>query len=155
MGSSSTSASFWAVSKIALGVSAALTCGAGLLWYGKNYEQEAPGKYFDTKRDYAMLPFDMYDAQNVCQAKTKARYGETLVRSQIDQHSTRFEANSGLYKVFLSAHLGDHKIYDEAQVHCFVNPNEYLVEHYRVFKKDNKSLMDKAISFFNFSKQEG
>lgn len=117
--------------------------------YGQNFDPERSGKYREENRDYSLLPFDMLDAQNICRIKTKLRYGDVLVRSLIDDHSTRYESSSGLYKVFMFAHLGSAQVYDEANIHCFVNPDEYMVEHYRVFQSKQKSIMDRAISLLN------
>lgn len=148
MSSTPVPALLWATCKVFLGLSAASGAVAGIWWYGSHYDPEIPGKYQDSGRNYAMLPFDMTDAQNICQAKTKTRYGEILVRTQVDYHSTRYEEKSGLYKIFMSAHLGDNKIYDEATVYCFVNPDEYMIEHFRVVQTDQKSLMARAKSLF-------
>lgn len=146
---SSTSAPIlWVVCKIFMGLGAAVSAVAGIWWYGSHYDPEMPGKYLDETRNYTMLPFDMFDAQNICQAKAKTRYGETLVRTLVDSHSTRYEEKSGLYKIFMSAHLGDNKIYDEATVYCFVSADEYMIEHFRVIKTDQKSLMARAKSLF-------
>ncbi|SMF24601.1 hypothetical protein SAMN02745866_01607 [Alteromonadaceae bacterium Bs31] len=119
-----------------------------LFWYGHTYDRELPGKYFDSARDYRQIPFDMLDAYSICKHKTKIRYGSELVRSYIDQHSTRFEPGKGIYKIFMSAHIGSKTYYDEAAVHCFVDPSEFMVSHFRIFEPKRESLMSKALSFF-------
>lgn len=145
MSNTPASLSLWTASKIFMGLSAV----CGLWWYGTSYDPETPNQYLDPNRNYATLPFDMLDAQNICQVKTEARYGDTLLRTQVDSHSTRYEENSGQYKVFMSAHLGNNQIYDEAMVYCFVDADEYVIDHYRVVQSDQKSLMARAKSFFS------
>jgi len=139
-------AGFWKMPAIRLSIWFSLSGLAfyGLLWYGRNYDQEAPGKYYNDKRDYQKMPFDIIDALAVCKQKTQVRYGEMLVRAYVDSHSTRFENRAGIYKVFVFAHIGTRQIYDEAMVHCFVDPDEYMVTHYRVFEPEKASLMSRA-----------
>ncbi|TVZ42086.1 hypothetical protein P886_1441 [Alteromonadaceae bacterium 2753L.S.0a.02] len=114
-------------------------------------ERERPGKYFDPHRDYLRMPFDINDATGICTHKTELRFGEQLVRSHVDNHSTRYDPKLGIYKVFMSAQLGDLYIYEEAPVHCFVNPREHMISHYRTFEK-RQSLMTRALKVISFKK---
>ncbi len=134
--------------KVCSGLAVLATLLYGLLWYGQNYDREMPGKYYDSARDYQKIPFDMTDATTICKQKTLARYGKDLVRSYVDEHSTRYEANIATYKIFMHAHLGTKTLYSEASVHCFVDPFEYMVSHYRIYEPKRDSLMNRALNFF-------
>lgn len=129
-----------------IGIFTAIVLGCTLLyWYGMHYDREMPGKYFDPARDYQRMPFDMLDATRICEQKTQLKFGDTFVRSYVDQHSTRFDVARGIYKVFLFVHIGTTKVFEEAPVHCFVDPSQHMVSHYRSFEK-RRSLMSRALS---------
>ncbi len=102
--------------------------------------------YFDENRDYSRLPFDELDATNACRAESKARFGDTLVRLTLDNHSTRFELREGMYKIFMKADVGSLRDYEEHDVHCFVDPDVYTVDYYRTFSSKQKSLLNRALS---------
>jgi len=125
---------------------------ASLLLVEQNYDREQAGKYYDQTRDYKQIPFDMTDATGICRNKTKLKFGEQFVRAHVDVQSSRYEIRSGTFKIFMSADVGNKFIYQEAHVHCFVDPSEYMVSHYRTFEGSD-SLMDRSIgrlkSLFN------
>jgi len=109
-----------------------------------------PRSYFDQNRDYTLIPFDELDATYVCNQETKDRYGEKLVRLTLDDHSTRFDNRLEIYKVFMIADLGSLRDFEELAVHCFVDPIEYAINHYRAFSTKQESLWDKAVGVFGF-----
>lgn len=106
--------------------------------------------HFDATRDYILIPFDELDALHICQEETRYRYGNSLQRSRVDAHSTRLDTTRGLYKIFMFADIGSKKHFQEVTVHCFVDPSEFMIDHYRAIVKKSDSLLDKAISFLNF-----
>jgi|GEM_PF-2554780 hypothetical protein len=140
----------WQVPGIRLvaGVLVSLLCASVFYWWGQNYDKESPGKYFDANRDYTQIPFGMLDATDICAAKTSKRFSEQLVMSYVDYHSTHWEADKNLYKVFMLAHVGNPQIYSEVSVHCFVDPTHYMVDHYRTFAPKRDSLMSRAVKLF-------
>ncbi|WP_028886520.1 hypothetical protein [Teredinibacter turnerae] len=109
---------------------------------------ESADKYADHGRNYNLTPFDINDAARVCTNKTADRFGDQLVRSYVDYHSTRYDARLAIYKVFMHAQLGDLYLHSDAPIHCFVDPKQHIVTHYRSFEA-RKSLMTRAISFIS------
>ena len=103
---------------------------------------------FNQGRNYDQTPFDELDALQICQFQTKDTHGENLVLAYLDSHSSRFESASGVYKVFLFARIGKPKEYEEAVIHCHINPHKHLIEHYKTVYPEKRSLMSRALKFF-------
>lgn len=103
---------------------------------------------FNASRNYAQTPFDVLDAHQICQHQTKETHGDRLLMSYVDLHSSRFEQNTGEYKIFLNAHIGGRDQYDEAIIHCHIDPNAHLISHYKTVFPTKASLMSRALSFF-------
>ncbi|WNO11237.1 hypothetical protein [Teredinibacter sp. KSP-S5-2] len=116
-----------------------------LFWASLFLDIEHSGKYYDAQRNYKILPFDLLDATSICEQKTQKRYGDKMISSYIDNHSTYFDRSTYLYKVFMFARVGELRDSEEVVVHCFVNPSEYMVEHYRAFEPKKGSLMNRAV----------
>ncbi|HEY7771679.1 MAG TPA: hypothetical protein VIC26_00750 [Marinagarivorans sp.] len=105
-------------------------------------------KAFNASRDYRQTPFDILDAQQICQFQTQETHGKRLLMSYLDTHSSRFEPRLGIYKIFLVAHIGNRNEYDEATIHCHINPSKHLINHYKTVFPEKSSIMSRAIRFF-------
>ena len=103
---------------------------------------------FNASRDYSQTPFDILDAQQICQFQTQEVHGKHLIMSYLDTHSSRFEATMGIYKIFLVAHLGTRDNYEEANIHCYINPQKHLISHYKTVFPEKSSIMSRALKFF-------
>lgn len=114
----------------------------------RQYQAELDKLLIDTNRDYSRVPFSMADATEYCQRRTQRRYGANLAFSYIDEHSTRLDPKTGLYKIFMIARVGDLKDYDEEAIHCFVDPASRVLTHYRAINIRKASLMSRAARFF-------
>lgn len=106
--------------------------------------------HFDKTRNYTLVPFDELDAMRACQKETTYRYGNTLLRSHIDSHSSRMDKVQGLYKIFMFADIGTKKHFNEVTVHCFVDPKAFMIDHYRAIVKKQDTLLDKALGLLKF-----
>lgn len=102
----------------------------------------------DEDRNYELLPFDMLDAERYCRLTLEQRYGDDLVQQYVDAHSSRMDAEVGLFKVFMVIHVGNQKEYNRDVVHCFVDPERRLMTHFRVINLKRASLMSRATKFF-------
>jgi|GEM_PF-6756972 hypothetical protein len=98
----------------------------------------------DLHRDFTRYPFDMVDATEYCQRRVSRRYGSNLVLSYVDAHSTRIDSKTGQYKIFMFAHVGDLKNFEEEAVHCFVDPENRMAVHFRTINLRKASLMSRA-----------
>jgi hypothetical protein len=103
---------------------------------------------FNSTRDYAQTPFDVLDAQQICQFQTQEVHGNRLIMSYLDTHSSRFESSLGIYKIFLVAHVGTRSDYEEANIHCYIDPNQHLISHYKTIYPEKSSIMSRALKFF-------
>ena len=110
---------------------------------------------FNASRDYERTPFDELDAQQICQFQTQEQHGDKLVLSYLDTHSTRYDDLSYAYKVFIFAHIGTSAEYEEATIHCFIDPDKHLIKHYKTIFPERESLMTRALSFFTGHKSKG
>ncbi|WP_394203335.1 hypothetical protein [Marinagarivorans algicola] len=135
---------------IILGGSLCITLGLLVLTFNKLYitHSNSTITQFNLSRNYALTPFDEIDAQKICQLKTESVHGSQLVMSYLDSHSSRFETRTGMYKMFLVAHIGTLDDYEEARVHCHVNPKQHQVRHYKTVFPRRASLMSRAFQFF-------
>lgn len=134
---------------ILIGFSALVLIALMLLYLSYSHSQAAVEKLLiDPGRDYSRVPFNMIDATEYCQLKTQRRYGDSLALSYVDEHSTRIDSRTGIYKVFMFAHVGDLRDYDEEAIHCFVDPERRVLTHYRTINLEKASLMSKAAKFF-------
>lgn len=103
---------------------------------------------FNASRDYTQTPFDVLDAQQLCQFQTQEVHGRHLIMSYLDTHSSRFEPATGIYKIFLVAHVGKRNDYEEAKIHCYIDPNKHLISHYKTIFSGKGSIMSRALKFF-------
>lgn len=102
----------------------------------------------DADRDYRLLPFDMLDAERYCRLTLERRFGDELGHSYIDQHSSRLDPKTGLFKVFMFAEIGGVKQQEPEAVHCFVDPERRVMTHFRTINLKKDSLMSRATKFF-------
>lgn len=138
--------------RILLVVGIALAMMALLMFYlsYRHYQAEMDSLLLDPARDYSRVPFNMTDATEYCQQRTQHRYGDALAFSHIDEHSTRMDRKTGLYKVFLFVRVGNLRDYEEEAIHCFVDPQRRVLTYYRAINLRKASLMSKAAQLFGF-----
>ncbi len=138
---------------ILLALALCLTLGILALTFNKLYTTQGNSAIteFNQSRNYTQTPFDEIDAQKICQLQTKNVHGSQLIMSYLDSHSSRFEARTGMYKIFLVAHIGTLNEYEEAKIHCHVSPKQHQVRHYKTVFPKSASLMSRAFKFFNTS----
>lgn len=118
-------------------------------YFSYNYYLQTSDKLLlDPTRDYSRSPFSMVDATEYCRHKTERRYGDSLALSYIDHHSTRMDAKTGIYKIFLFVRVGDLRDYSEEAIHCFIDPERQVLTHYRTINLHKASLMARAARLF-------
>lgn len=143
----------WPIALILLGVALMFTILGALLvnWMklhkpaGSDLHAEV---YTPAQRDFQQIPFDMLDATHYCETHTRNRYGEELALTYVDEHSTRFDADKGLYKVFMVAHIGSLSEYKKTAIYCFVDKYRYKVTHYRAIDGKDNSVFSHAKRLF-------
>lgn len=104
---------------------------------------------FNQSRNYALNPFNEVDAYELCHIQTQTAHGEQLITSYPDAHSSRFEPGQGIYKIFLVAHIGTYNDYQEAKIHCHINPYQHQIKYYKTIFPRGSSIMSRALKFFN------
>lgn len=114
-----------------------------------HYQQKLDDLLIDANRNYELLPFDMLDAERYCKLTLERRVGDDLGQSYTDEHSSRLDPESGLYKVFMVAYIGPDRQYEREAVHCFVDPERRVMTHFRTIAEKKASLMSRATKFFD------
>lgn len=99
-------------------------------------------------RDYRYIPFDELDATMICRDELVSRAGPDLLRSYVDQHSTRIDNKKGVYRVFMIADVGEMNEYREVAVHCFVDKWTSDISHYKEYDNTKKTIMSSDLQFF-------
>lgn len=84
--------------------------------------------------------YDELDAIQSCRKHSQEKFENTIVRSYVDDHSTRFEEDRGVYLVVLNSHIGTARKYDEATVYCYVRPTTNRVTYFRAYDSEKRSL---------------
>lgn len=90
----------------------------------------------------------MVDAEIMCEVEMKDRLGDTLLRHYMDTHSSRLDQNSGIFRLYFKADIGDLYKYDEVNVHCFVDKWDKDLAYYREFNPNLKAIKSSDIKFF-------
>lgn len=150
-GETSARKSKWEYIKIIfLGLGAIAAAGGILLYLSYNHQRQVAEKLMvDMNRDFNRMPFDMVDATEYCQTRVVHKYGDNLALSYIDEHSTRIDERTGLYKIFMFAHVGDLRDFEEEAVHCFVDPHRRMLTHFRTINLRKASLMSRVARFID------
>ncbi len=99
-------------------------------------------------RDFQRIPFDILDASTVCRAESKAQFGPALLRTQVDDHSTRFQADRGIFIVIMRGYIAAEKGYEEAAIYCYVNPDDHMITYYQAVFSEQQPLLSRALHFF-------
>lgn len=102
----------------------------------------------DAHRDYRLMPFDIMDARDFCRKKMERKYGNSLALAYVDEHSTRQDTRSGIFKIFMFARVGTLNEFEEEVVHCFIDPERQELTHFRTINLNKASLMSRAMKFF-------
>lgn len=86
------------------------------------------------------------DAVLSCQKQSRGAFGSKLIQLTLDDHSSRFDQPTNLYKIFYRAQLSDSEN-DSGQsdhyVNCFVNAEKGRVSYFE--SMEEKSLKTEAI----------
>ncbi|PCK07046.1 MAG: hypothetical protein COA42_16290 [Alteromonadaceae bacterium] len=99
-------------------------------------------------RDYLYMPFDVYDAEQLCEDKMKAKLGSRLLRSYVDERSTRLDEEKSVYRVYLKADVGQMDAYDQVNVYCYIDKWDYDLTYYREVNASAKAALYGDIKFF-------
>ena len=103
----------------------------------KHKESQSLGNYF---------PFNLYDAADQCQTRMREKLGERLLRSHLDEHSSR--ADKTVFRVYFKADVGSLTQFDEVMVYCFVDRWGYNLSYYREVNPNVKELKSTDLKFF-------
>ncbi len=99
-------------------------------------------------RNYDLAPFDMIDAVEYCEQQTQAQMGDRLALSYLDDHSSRWDEQEGLYKIFMVAYSGEASDYNESAIHCYIDPKAHTLTHFRTIDLKSTSMISRALKFF-------
>lgn len=100
-------------------------------------------------RNFAEAPFDANDASRACEAESKHKLGNSLLRTNINWHSTRFDEKRQLWLVVLDGDVGDLEQFESAHIYCYINPRSYEVSYLKAYDSESRPLGEKVGFDFN------
>jgi hypothetical protein len=97
------------------------------------YVSEVMGERDSDNRGYQNVTFT--DAVLACESDTKQEFGSSLSQLVIDRHSSRYDADAFVYKIFLEAYTpkGTNEL-SEFFVTCYVKSSNGRVSRFDVFE---------------------
>ena len=101
-----------------------------------------------TERDYSARPFDLYDAETLCSERMQFQLGDSLLRSHVDEHSTREDMQHNVYRVYFKADIGTHYDYEEYLVYCFVDAWDNELSYFRKMENSLQEVKSTDLKFF-------
>ena len=121
----------------------------GACHYQWAQQERAAADTLFAQRDFRLIPFDEYDATQVCRHKAARQFGDTLVRAHVDDRSTRFEPERNIFVVSLLGNVGTPRRFEDVFIYCYVDPREHTITYYDTVFAEKRSLMSRALRFFN------
>ncbi len=128
---------------VSLAAAMVISASALTVYFSTYYQPKAKPVDRFAGRNFTYIPFDLNDAIDVCEDKSKLNLGNELVRTQTDWHSSRFEERRQEYLVTLFAHVGTLQVYKNAYIYCHVDPADYVVTYFRVVGLKKQSVFTK------------
>ncbi len=82
-------------------------------------------------RDYSLNPFALNDAISICREEATSRLGPKLKHTAVNDHSTRYDSEQGVYFVVLDGRVGSKSKFSTNQIYCHVNSRQYVVNYFK------------------------
>lgn len=92
--------------------------------------------------------FNQYEAELICEDKMQDQLGDSLVRSYVDEHSTRFDELAGIFRIYLVADIGSHTDFKEVMIYCQVSDYDHELAYYKLIDPSLKPFTYADIKFF-------
>ncbi|WNO08468.1 hypothetical protein [Teredinibacter sp. KSP-S5-2] len=103
---------------------------------------------FHTGNPGHTIPYNQYEAEVLCQNQMRENIGDTLLRSHVDNHSSRLDNVSGIYRIYLKADVGTLRDYKEVMVYCQVNQYNKQLSYFKTVDPSKKPFSYADIQFF-------
>lgn len=100
-------------------------------------------------RDFSKTPFGLMDAYDACLAESQAKFGDSLLRSQMLPLSTRFDESSQEYLVVINADVGVIDDWTQATIYCSIDPVAEQISYYKEVHDGQESILSKTMSFLS------
>ena len=101
---------------------------------------------FSEKEKGYTLPTDIYLASDYCQEKIEKKLGDRLLRSYMDERSSREEAF--IYRVFFKADVGTLADWDEVMIYCYVDRWKLELAYFKEINPNVKQIKSTDLQFF-------
>ncbi len=92
------------------------------------------------------LPSDIYLASDYCREKMEKKLGDRLLRSYMDERSSREEAF--IYRVFFKADVGTLTDWDEVTIYCYVDRWKMELAYFKEINPNIKQIKSTDLQFF-------
>lgn len=101
----------------------------------------------EVDRNYRYVPFDMLDATALCNDRMRSQLGDTLLRSYVDDHSSRLDNRKGVYRIYMKADVGETHNFHEVDIYCQIDKWNYDLAYYKEIDSSRK-LLSTDLKFF-------
>lgn len=89
----------------------------------------------------AHILYTELDAITDCHKKALEKFEGELLRSTVDDHSTRYDSGREKFIVVLHGAIGKPQKNEAARIYCYVEPNSQKVTYFSAYDANNKSLL--------------
>ncbi len=105
---------------------------AGTIYFANHFIQlNGSESTIQKDRDYSLSPFAMNDAISVCRKQATSKFGSKLQHTVVNEHSTRYDSEQGVYFVVLDGRVGSKSKSSNNQIYCHVDSRHYVVNYFK------------------------
>ncbi len=92
------------------------------------------------------LQFDGMQAVSNCQEKAFQKFSGTLLRSEVDWRSTRYQEEQDQFVVLLNGSTGNLQHHEPVTIYCYIDPDSEEVSYFRAYDSNNSSIFSNGLS---------
>lgn len=86
-------------------------------------------------------------ASAVCEERLRRSFQSSLVRYFQDDHSSYFDNESQLYKLYYKVDVGSVNDYSQTEVYCHVSAVEARIDYYKEISKTRSKFYQKMLDY--------
>jgi hypothetical protein len=107
----------------------------GILWY-------LPNQFVAVLPQVELIGYDgivvkvegLLTAEQLCREQLNVRYGDRLMSTTLDRHSSRFDMPRDLFLIFMRVSVGPYSKHEDFRVHCHVEIGGSQVAYLEAFE---------------------
>lgn len=100
-----------------------------------------PSESQTVQNTYTDTRYTELDAITDCHKKAVDKFEGELLRSTVDDHSTRYDPDREKFIIVLYGAIGTPQKNEAARIYCYVEPDSQKVTYFSAYDANNKSLL--------------